>query len=154
MLRVLLVLRLVLLLLLVLRRVLAHLILRRALRHHHVWLRRHGLLRVRRVLRVGGLRRLRRHWLVLVLRIVHRLLQVLRRRLRVDASVLFMLRWRGDRRGRIGLRRMVGHGRVGWSRHLCGGHHVGCVCGTTLLSAVEYRDAKKKKNMPPARGGE
>lgn len=51
--------------------VLAHLVLRSRLRHHHVGLRCHRLLWVRRMLRVGRRGRLRGHGLVLALRVVH-----------------------------------------------------------------------------------
>jgi hypothetical protein len=89
------------------------------------------VLRIRRSGGLGG------HCLILVLRlVVHRLLEMLRWRLPIDASMLVMLGRRCDRSWRVGLRRMVGHRRIGRSRHLCCGHHVGgiggCVsaCGT------------------------
>lgn len=81
-----------------LRCVLCHLVLRRRMRHHHVGLGGHGLLRVMRMLCVRRRRRMRRHGLVVRLRlVVHGLLQVLRRWLAVYAPVLVMLRGRRDR---------------------------------------------------------
>lgn len=76
----------------VLRRVLRHLVLRRRMRHHHVGLRGHRLLRVMRMLGVRRRGRVRRHGLVVRLRlVVHGLLEVLGRRLPVYAAMLVML---------------------------------------------------------------
>jgi hypothetical protein len=76
----------------VLRLMLAHRVMRRWVRHHHVGLRRHRLLSMLRMLAVRRSRWLRRHGLVLRLRlIVHRLGHVLRRRLAVNTPVLVML---------------------------------------------------------------
>lgn len=139
--------------LVLLRLVLGHvlLLLLGLRRHHHVGLRRHGLVRLGLVLRVGRLLGLRLHRRVVGLRrlVVHVLLERLRRRLAVDASVLVMLRRRGYRRGRVRLRCVVGHGRVRWSRHLSGGHHVGLVCysvvnGCELLKLSRERERERR----------
>lgn len=100
-------------------------VLRARVRHHHVRLRRHGVLGLLRVLLVGRGRGLLRHRGILLLSIVHGLLLLDRRGCAIDAAVLVMSGWRCDGGGRVRLWRMI-YGRIR-SRHLRCGHHVGGV---------------------------
>lgn len=107
----------------VLRRVLRNLMLRRGVRHHHVWLRGHGLVGRLGMLAVWRRCRLLGHGSILGLRrVVHRLLwHLLRSRLGIHASMLVVARGRRNRCGRVGLGSLVNGGVL--SMH-CRGHHV------------------------------
>lgn len=107
----------------VLSRVLCNLVLGRRVRHHHIRLRGHRLVRRLGMLAVRRRSRLLWHRSILRLRrVVHRLLwHLLRSRLGIHAPMLIVTRGRRDRRGRIGLGSLVNGGVL--SMH-CGSHHV------------------------------
>lgn len=92
-------------------------------RHHHIRLGCHGLVRCLSMLAIRRRRCLLRHGPILRLRrVVHRLLRhLLRRRLAIHAPLVIVTRGRRDGRRRVGLRRLVNRGVLSMHR---GGHHV------------------------------